>query len=300
MSPAKTEQTSPTHLFAWDGLAWRVPDNWDLSRYSFGKRVGHAEMEDDYSVRLEAEWTRSDKKLDIHKIQERYSRKSRKLTKAALKTRQIENLPSGWKAFLYTMPDGKSLLNAFVLAGESKTFCVFRIHFGPEDHEHPTKILKIITDSFRLHETGLIPWSAYDFSLKLPPDFRLFSTSLQAGRKLLTFHWRMHRLHIWHFSLAHILLKNQPIEKWATAFLNSFKEIKGPIFAVGPNGRIRAERRGRYRLGHFDEIGRWCFQYEVGCVYIKETDQITLWVYNYRQPQQSQRLLKILKEQGLA
>ena len=158
-----------SRTIAWDRVSFRVPANWDLAVYKFlRRRVTHIEIEDEYAVRLEAEWTRSKGPLDIQKIQERYRRKTRKLTKAAQETGELKDLPAGWAGFEYRLSDGAKLVSAFVLGGKSKMFCFFRIHFSPQDREKPGDMLETISSSFEEYEGELVRWAAYD-RLAAPP-----------------------------------------------------------------------------------------------------------------------------------
>jgi len=281
--PGRTEPPE-TRLFAWDGLSWRMPADWDLSSYSFGRNTARASFEDGYALRLEAEWTRPARVLDPEKIRRRYATRARAVTRTARHATQLAPLPPGWTGFLYSFPTGRRLITAFVLGPGSNVFCFFQIHFTGQDPGNPAKVLKTIAQSFSVHQAPLVPWSVYDVTFELPPQFKLFSSSLEAGRKLLVFHHRLRRLYVWHFSLAHILLRDANLQDWAAEFLNTFKPIKGPTFFVSPDGSVRAKRSRRYRLGHADEISRWCFHYHVRCEHLADKDQIALWLYNYRKP----------------
>ena len=182
------------------------------------------------------------------------------------------------------------MLTAYFLGPRSALFSFFRVHFGPDDKESDKEMLKLITTSFRIHREGVIPWALYDVSFELPSDFRLVNTSLQAGRKLLIFHWRLRRLYLWYFSLADILLKERRLEEWAAAFLNSYKGIKGPTFAPGADGEIRVKRSWRRRLGHFEEIGRLCFRYHVRAIRDPEKNRVILLVFNYRKARDLEKI----------
>ena len=269
-------------LFAWDGVSFLVPANWNLAGYSFRKSVVRVEFEDEYSLRMEVEWIRPRKALEMDSIHKRYGKSARRIARIAEKSSECPNLPSGWSASLYELPEERRLLTAYYLAHESSLFGFFRIHFGPEDAERHRDILKLLTSSFRVHEGPVVPWATYDVSFELPADFKLAATSLQAGKKALIFHWRLRRFYIWFFSLATILLKGQMLEEWAAAFLNAYKGIKGPRFIPGIEGGIEAKRLWRHRLGHFEEIGRLCFRYHARAIHDREKDRVVLWVFNYR------------------
>ncbi len=284
--------------FAWDGVSFLVPGGWHLAGYSFGKNVTRVQLEDDYALRLEAEWTRPRRPPDLRKVESRFSRASKRLVRAAKRTDRLDDVLPGGPAFLYTMPDGAKLLTAFLSASESTLSCFLRIHFQPDDRETPRAVLSLIATGFRAHVGATVPWSLYDISIELPSDFRLVSTSLQAGRKLLVFQWRLRRFYIWHFSLANILLRDRTLEEWAAEFLNSFKGIRGPTFIPGANGTVLARRRWPYVVGHFEEIGRWCFRYQAKCVHDPKRNRVILWAYNYRRPEDVEKIPASLRAEA--
>lgn len=290
MSKDRPNRPQSTCLFAWDGVSFQVPDGWHLSSYVLRKNLTRVVLEDDYSVRLEAEWTRPKRPVNLKKTRDRAARAAKPLAAAATHKRELSATGSAHSVVLYTMPDKSTLLTAFLSPPGSTLFCLLRLHSGPEDRDDPAVVLKLIAGSFTVHRGDTVPWAVYDISMELPVDFRLASTSLEAGRKLFVFEWRLRRLYVWHFSLADILLKGRAPEQWAAEFLNAFKGIPGPVFSPGVGGEIEARRPLLHFLGQFEEIGRRCFRYRAQCIHNKETNRITLWVYNYRHPDDLEKL----------
>ena len=253
-----------------------------MSEYSFGKKHSTVKFEDEYHMRLEAEWTQQKWKVDFTKAQKRFEKTSQKLNKVAEKTREIRGLPSGWAAFEYKI-DKDEVVVAFFLGPDSSIFALFRLYFSSKDTERPRKMLKLIVDSLKIHDGETAPWSVFDIDLKLPREFRLAKTSFQAGRKMMAFQWRLRRFFVWHFSPADVLVRNDTVEEWICKFLNASKEIKGARFTVSEAGEVQAERkRLRYPLGHSEEIGRMCFRYKVWCVHDAAANNIRVYLYNYR------------------
>jgi hypothetical protein len=296
MTPAKRETGGNTHTFAWDGVSFDVPDTWQLANYSFRHNVTRVELEDDYALRLEAEWARPRYRVDPGKIQKRFTKASRKLVEAASKTERLPETRPCRAPLLYSMPDRSQLLICFVLVSEPKFACFFRIYFNPDDPEKPRSFLKRIARSFQLHHGDTTPWAFYDMSFKLPAEFRLAQTTLEAGRKLLVFHWRLRRFFLWQCSLANLVLKDQTPEQWAADFLNKRKDIRGPKFEPGHYGTIETRRGWPYILGHYEEIGRLCFRYRARVIHDEENNRLILWVFHYRQPEDVHRLPKELTE----
>ncbi|MBN1669845.1 MAG: hypothetical protein JXR37_02355 [Kiritimatiellae bacterium] len=286
MKPMRNpDRTSPDayHRFAWDGLSFDVPAQWNLSSYTFGRRSNTVEMEDDVELRLQLEWVNLRGRLEIGKVQKRYAAQAKAVTEAAETVEPVGGLPEGWHAFAYSMRERRRLLTAFFLAPDASLFCFFVLHFGRSGRGQPARVILRLAGSFAARMVGEAPWSFYDVAFTLDRGFRLANTSLQSGRKLLVFHWRMRRLFLWFFSLADVLLKERDIQSWAVEFLNGFKLVRGPRFVPGEDGAIVANRRRfRYPFGHYEEIGRQCFRYHVQYVHDRSQNRVVLLLYHYR------------------
>lgn len=283
MTSPKQLDDDATHRFAWDGFSFRTPLDWNLSEYSIRRDASWVRMEDDNTVRLEMEWTRSRRPLDMDRIRKRFAVISKSLTQAGAATQPVEDLPTAWSAFLYSMPDGRRLLVAFRFVPDSGFFCFFKLHFESASLREPPRVIRLIARTFQLHAQDVIPWELFNIGFQLNREFRLLATSFQAGRQLMIFEWRRRKLHLWFFSLADLILKDKSMEAWCVDYLNGFKGIQGPKFGAGDQpGVILARRSRRYPLGHGEEIARWCFRYQTRCVNLIEKNQIVLWVFQFR------------------
>jgi len=288
-------------LIAWDGVSFNIPANWELAVYKFLKKgVTRVEIEDEYAVRMEAEWVRPKKKLQMDNILARYERKSKRMTIAADRKKPIKNLPEGWVAthytFAETVPHRKKrrglqivkhgLVTAFFLCPDSRIFCFVMLHFLPEDKEDPSEIMRLVAANFRHHfDSGLARWQLFDIDFELPPDFFLENTLFDIGSKLMVFRWKMRRFYLWHFSCADMFIKGDTdVPKWVAAMINDFRRIRGGSFFVDDNGEIRWRRKRRHVIAHREEIARWCFSYKVVWHLDREKNQLVAWVFNYRRP----------------
>ncbi|MBU4199694.1 MAG: hypothetical protein KKG09_00500 [Verrucomicrobia bacterium] len=272
-----------THCFAWDGFSFQVPRDWNLSEYALLRDVSWIRMEDDSAVRLDVEWTRSRRPIDMERMRKQFSAVAKSMTTAGAETQSVEELPDGWSAFLYSMPDGRHLLAAFRYVPGSDFFCLLKIHFKSVSRREPPRILHRIASTFQLHEQDVVPWELFDIRFLLNRDFRLLSTSFQAGRQLMIFEWRLRIFYLWFFSLADLVLREKSMEAWCATFLNGFKGIRGSRFTAGEqSGVILSRHLWRYPLGHIDEIVRMCFRYRAHCRHLAAQNQIALWVFQYR------------------
>ena len=271
-----------TRRFAWDGFSFEVPEDWNLSVYRFERGVSSLRMEDDASICLEMEWMRPARPMDIAAIRKRYAKSAHELNTLAERTVALEGLPEGWACVQHQMPGKRSLIVAYWPAPRSRFFCVLRLHFGAIGPRKPARVARVLAESFQLHENGLVPWECFDVALRVSRRFRLVHTALEAGRKLLVFEWRLRRLYLWQFSLADLLLKGRDVAAWAVEFLEQQKGIHGVKFAADPHGGITCRRDRRYPIGHFEEIGRWCFRYQAECRHRPERNTVELLLYHYR------------------
>jgi len=273
-----------TNPFAWDGVSFQVPENWHLAIHKYPKRITRLEFEDDYTVRIEAEWTRPRRLLDIDRIQKRYDVAARKFTENADHTRLFKKLPEGWVATFYRLGEDQRLVTAMFMAPESAFFAFFIFHFEPEDPEDPETVTKSVAGTFEIQQGPQRKWELYDISLETPEDLKLINTQFQTGLKLLVFFWKRRKFHIWFANLATLILKQQPRGEWMSRILNSSRLFRSGVFWPDPADEERAlfRRRSRHRLGHIDEIIRQCFEYKVECLHDEERNMLVPWVYNYR------------------
>jgi len=279
---ARPADFAAEHRFAWDGFSFNTPADWDLSFYDFARKFSSIRMEDASSIRLEMEWMRPDKRLTHGQITDRYLKQAEQMTRIARKTVELKDLPNGWFAYHYQMPDERSMITAFWPSLDHHFLGLLRLHFDEVKRTESVAVLTRLAASCELHAGAVIPWSFLGIDFRLDREFKLASTALQAGSKALTFYRGMRKLHFWQFSLADEILKQKPLAAWAAAFLNDSARLKGPHFSVEADGRLNVKRHRRFPMGHYDEIGRQCFRYRAGCAHLEERNALALWVYNYR------------------
>jgi hypothetical protein len=280
-SRANTPATAATHRFAWDGLSFRVPADWNLSACARIKDVWQIDMEDDYAPRMSAEWTTLAPQVDPQTVRQRYAKAAGKLLEAVKSSEPLQDLPAGWSAFLYTMPDDNRLLTAYRLPPAGGRFAFFSLHFPAGNAQSPRQILDTLIESFTVHDEAVIPWQCYDLAFNMPREFKLAGHSFLAGRKNMVFQWRMRRFYLWQFSLAEEALKKQSLPKFAADFLNSVKGLRGPRFEAR-GGAVVARQRLIHPLGHMDQFKRLCLMYHIGFQHDPERNQIFLWLFHHR------------------
>ncbi|MDP6358166.1 MAG: hypothetical protein QF473_23820 [Planctomycetota bacterium] len=282
-----------TQPFSWDGISFEVPTSWNLSVYKFIKKLTRVEFEDDYTIRLEAEWLRPKGELDKEKVQRRYKLQSRKLTKDAERVVAFENLPPGWVASEYALAEEQKLVTAIFMEPNSRLFGFFLIYFEPEDSESPEQVLRSLCESFVIQEGDTLAWQLYDIDMSLPADFKLVDTNFQTGMKKMIFRWERRKFMIAFVNLADIVLKKHSQDEWLIRFLNSSRFARSGYFYPKASG-IEFRRRKRHRFGHIEEIFRRCALYRWGCIHDADSNLLVPWVVNYREPSDLERLETIL------
>lgn len=272
-----------SRLFAWNGLAFLTPASWELAQTELSKGLNRIVLEDEAAPRLELDWIIPTSRLNQDKVQKKCHKQARTLTDAAEAIIPIQNIPPEWTAHEYRMKDARSLVIGYrIPKADNEPFAFFRLHFDKFSREAPPVCFRSIATSFTTFPTGVAPWAFYDVSFRLSRDFHLTGTSLQAGRKTLSFEWRFRRLFIWYFSLADIALRTKSLSEWCVDFLNNTRLLPVPIWLTDGDSKITYQRRKRFFFGQFEEIGRLCFQYHAEARLFPELNQIALWVINYR------------------
>lgn len=283
----------PSRRFAWDGMSFDVPAGWNLSFQRIHRGVTKLEMEDDTSVRLSAEWLRPLREVDYAGLLRRFEKSSKELRARARDVHPVEGAPAGWSAFVYTMPDDRRLVIAFYLGPRHSVFCFFQLHLDAGPRGEALSIAHRLMASLRLYDgEPVIPWKPYDVEFTVPAPLALQEARLHAGRQGFVFGWRGRRLLVWVFSLADMIVRENPdLAKWTVAFLLASGDVKGPIISAR-DGRVDVRRKRFPPHYHFHEVGRWCFRYRVGLRHEKDANVIVLTVLNYRFESDLARLLR--------
>ena len=105
--------SSPYKKFAWNGFSLDVPKDWHLSFYESTGDCQQLRLEDDESIRMEIDWVTPKQKMQPRTVRKQYDKLSAQLISSGAELEALEDLASGWIAFLYTMPDKRKLLAAF-------------------------------------------------------------------------------------------------------------------------------------------------------------------------------------------
>lgn len=294
----KTPLPNGYRRLAWNGLSFAVPANWELAVYDFLRRkVSRIELEDEYSIRLEAEWVRGNKSFDLKRIMKRYEEAAKPLTLKSDEQKTVKGLPEGWYATRFMHHEtgaaagGRDLkvihhelVTAFYLCPRSRLFCFFILHFMPGDREDSEAVIGQLAATLQDHQDEPVtPWHLFDIAFELPGRFTLEQAVFDIGAKMMVFKWRHRRYFRWYFSCADVFLKNgQTPAEWACGYLNGSRLFRGAVFYPGNKGDIAWRRRQPFFLGHRTEIARLCFRYQVDCRLHESDKKLVLSVFHYR------------------
>ncbi|MBQ7651296.1 MAG: hypothetical protein IJS15_10070, partial [Victivallales bacterium] len=166
-------------LFAWNGVAFITPQNWELSQSELSKGLNRIVLDDEFSPRLELEWTLCDSPIDSSKVQKNFQKQAKEITEKAAKVRKLDAAPDYWTAHEYSMDGGRTLIVAYIIPNENgQPFALFKLHFDSHSREVPALTFYAIVKSYRFFHDGLAPWSFYDIDMELDSRFHLTAASL--------------------------------------------------------------------------------------------------------------------------
>ena len=270
--------------FAWDGLSFDLPADWDLAFQETRLGITRIRIEDSVAVRLTAEWLTPSGRVDLARIMARFEAASKSLRQAAKDSRPVLRLPADWSALLFRFEDGRRLVMAFHLSPEKDCFGFFQFHFDPGPASDSEAILHRFIASFQRHTAGPVPWACYDIAFLAPAGFTLESAAFHPGLKRFTFSRSLRHLHAWHVSFADLVIKREGgAVNWAIKLLTTNPLVRGLVFAER-EGAVVAERPGFLGRWHFMEVLRGCFRYQVGVRHDVAANRLVLACYQYRFP----------------
>ncbi len=269
-------------MIAWDGVAFPVPGDWELSGYETRAHGASLTLEDDADVRLEIEWATPGSRRDVDRIEKQHASLGKRLEAAADRVELLAGFPPGWIVYSYVLPGSKRLLTALQVPGALPRVVFAKIHGGGDSRGELVRVARDLAAGLRVtpDEAPTI-WRVYDLAVRVPAGFRLRGTSFLAGRKHMLFERRGRRLLIWRLSLASQMLAGDRPAGVVARFLNGWKGLNAVRF-LAVDDRVVARRKRLHILGTGDEIAYWCFRYYVRFEWDREDDSIAVMVFRYR------------------
>ncbi len=271
-----------TKSFAWDGMEFPIPKDWDLANYTMRRNIASLCFEDATDVRMELDWTAAAGRHEIARVQEQHARFAEMLHETALSVEAVTDVSDVWVVFLYTMPGSVRLMTALHVGERFPLFVFIRFHALHCSRREVIRDARTVIHGFRYQSEGAIAWRFFDVCWRIPRQFRLVETSLLAGRKMMVFEHRFRRLFLWRLSLADRLMRERAPAEVAADFLNKFKGLPGVRFRADGADELRVRRYRWHPFGQYEEIGRACFRYWAKVDYSVSENAMTIAVFNYR------------------
>ncbi len=283
---------------AWDGMEFDVPVNWELARYHYpNRRQGLIDIEDEASLRMEMTWIASASQARVNRYMALTTETTERLTARADRYAAIPDLPADWRAtqfeFREILPTrrqdrrlgivGHDLVSAVYAPSGQPLRCMLRLHFLPGDPENPPELTRQIARSFAYANGHTIHWRVFDLDFKLDNAFELEATTFDIGAKLMVFQRAGRRLYCWTLSCADHIFKSVDNEtRWVIGFLNGQRRIPGIVFLPTASDAIGWRRRQLLNLFSGARIARRCSRYAIGYHRDRTSNQLRIWVFNYR------------------
>jgi hypothetical protein len=271
------------HRLAWEGLACEVPATWNLAGYSRSGRLVSLTLEDDYTQRAQLQWVPLKRTPDAARVRAQFARQERAFARQVVRQEPLAELPEGWSATLYELADGHRVVAGYGLLRRPECLVFVVLRFGPADEEVPGVLARRLARSVAMQTGPVREWAVYDLVCALPARWSLAETVFEAGRKRLTFQWRLRRVVWWQFSLAGLLLRETAPATWCAGFLNGSRLLPGRRCEANGD-QVTARWLRRYPLHHWEELGRWCFQYRIDWHHDPAADRLWLRVAQFRRP----------------
>jgi hypothetical protein len=195
-------------MFAWQGWTISLPSGWNPMKLEGDFDAGYALIADLDRPRLGMRWT-TPQKLDASALAKKaIVEEVGQLGADEARPCTTEN----WKgAMLFTEsePPGRDVWAAQSKVSGRSMELVHHVHAG-EASQMPQLLSKLI-DSQPQAE---LPWSVFDLSCRSPHEWRLEKKMLNAGDLRLTFAKDSQRRTIRQIAVAHLALKQTPLDKW--------------------------------------------------------------------------------------
>ena len=169
-------------FFAWQNFSCNIPAEWNLAGHKDEKGFSSIRLQDDYSHRLDLEWTRPRRPLRSDTARRAYDKMAAAMLKSGAEGEVMPDMPEGWTASIYAMPDGRFMVCAFYFPPDRLYFGVLKMHFENASRREPDRVARELAGSFRVYSGTLAPWAVYDAEFRLATEFKLTATSFQAGQ----------------------------------------------------------------------------------------------------------------------
>jgi len=174
-------------LVSWLFFRIRVPETWEMSRYSLTRPSGHAVFSDDLAERLHFSWQQTAELSSggtDHDVRQRLQAVRRELDRPKLDVvpGPIETVVPAWLGFRVTGARD-ALVAARYLAGEEEQYYLLEAEFNLADQSVQTAFDVLKSAAAREKDV----WCAYHLDLVLPDSWELTDAHIYPGSSELEF-----------------------------------------------------------------------------------------------------------------
>lgn len=209
------------HLVAWNGIALRAPEDWNIGAIGGDLKQGYLRIDDSEMARIEIKWAQAGSQaVDVSSIVDKYLRDMQKGKKGkdtvvqrdvTLSTRRKSRHKRGLECFAW-QAETQGFGAAWYCPGCEKTVIVQVMG----SLEEPLRKLAepIILDMDDHPRDEFLTWSTYGFTCQTPERFKLTGQKLMAGLIELSLDADGEKLHLARWGMANVALKNKTLKEW--------------------------------------------------------------------------------------
>ena len=216
--------------FAWQGIVFEHPDEWECVRFSKNRQRGECALADPRGQRMSLLWSRVDaKSVDARRIlDEAVSQLQKSDPKGAVLPRAWQPLknPAGWKAIEWRGTEDMTVAVGYF----AESGYLLQVQFTA-DRKNDLAAQRRILESMRCQKTGTAwRWRAFGCDVRLPSEYEVQSCAVFPGRAALAFGTRgrkQQRVKIERFAVPETQLNGRSLKEWFASTLEEPRRILG-------------------------------------------------------------------------
>jgi len=226
--------TNNEKIFAWQGISFKIPKDWDLNTFSGDYKEGYLRLDNPEKICLELRWRREKRQIATDSILKNYisnlekKAKKQKINlenikpdKEFIKTRLKDKEANffAWKIISSGTQNNSSKMLGFVSqCNRCHTILMAQFFFNEDESPIVSEILKSLEDH---PVSAYTQWALFDFSFSIPSEFNLDKCSLKSGYLEFIFSNADSNIKIKRWGLAEMLLREKTINEWSRAIAPS-------------------------------------------------------------------------------
>lgn len=169
----------------WMGIAFRVPDDWQIVRHGLGLDRGSLVLVDRRLQRLQLWWSTVAREPDVERMID-HEREQVEKAESAAQVRALRGF-GAWRVLETALPDGAVSTRAARF--DPKTSRLLEVVVSTRRDEPTVDLVRALLDAMRVvcRAEAVRSWRAFDVALRMPPDYRLTGTTVNPADVTLRF-----------------------------------------------------------------------------------------------------------------